>query len=183
MDDQALGINLAPCQNLGEQVPGEAGVFLSRDHPANDVAAEQIQDDVEVQVHPPGQGRQLGDVPGHDLVRCRRLQLRLDVVLGRALVAPFPALIAFSQTPVHGGNRGNQLPFAEQRGVDLPRGCVLEAFRVQMIQQCLILGGAQPPPHGGFRLALIAPPAVWIAPVPRGIQGPACRRLGNASGQ
>ena len=102
MDDQTFGGDLAACEDFAEQMPGQTGILLPRDHPADHKAAEQVQDDVEVQVQAAGQGRQLGDIPGHDLFGYGSLQLRLDMVLRRALGAPFTRLPAEAQPPVHG---------------------------------------------------------------------------------
>lgn len=164
-------------------MPGQADILLPRDHSADHKATEQVQDDVGVQVQARGQGRQFGDIPGHNLVGRGGLQLMLDMVLRRALGALFTRLPPDSQPPVHGRDRGDQLTLAEQRGMDLTRCGVLEALRVQMIKQRRILGRAQASLHGGLRLALIPPVAAGIAPVPRDLQGTTGLGLGDARRQ
>ena len=64
------------------------------DHPAHDVAAEHVQDHVQVVVGPFRRAEQLGDVPGPDLVRPAGRQLGLDrggVGGLRAPLRPSPA--------------------------------------------------------------------------------------------
>ena len=46
----------------------QGGAFAVGDPPADDVAAEDVDDDVEIEVGPFGRAHQLGDVPGPDLV-------------------------------------------------------------------------------------------------------------------
>ncbi|MCA1778392.1 MAG: helix-turn-helix domain-containing protein [Xanthomonadaceae bacterium] len=48
MDDQTFRCDLAACQDLGEQVPGQTGILLLRDHPADHIRAAKEE----------GQGRQ-----------------------------------------------------------------------------------------------------------------------------
>ena len=65
-------------------MPSQACIFLVRDHPADHVTTEQIKDHVEIQIEPASDSRQLGNVPGVDLVRRSRFQLRLGMMLYRA---------------------------------------------------------------------------------------------------
>jgi len=50
--------------------------FATGDHPADDVAAEDIEHDVKVEVSPLGWAKQLGDVPAPELVGGRGEQRR-----------------------------------------------------------------------------------------------------------
>ena len=65
MDDQALTVDLAAREDLAEQMAGQAGILLARDHPSDHVATEQVQDDVEVQVKASGQGPSPGSIAGN----------------------------------------------------------------------------------------------------------------------
>ena len=60
---------------------GQCGAFARRHHPADHVAAEDVEDDVEVEVGPLGGTAQFGDVPAPQLVGRGGQQLRL-LVLG-----------------------------------------------------------------------------------------------------
>ena len=53
---------------LGDELLGEVGALALGDHPAHDVAAEDVQDHVEVEAGPLRRPLELGDVPGPDLV-------------------------------------------------------------------------------------------------------------------
>src|SRR5438046_1681035 len=65
---------------LGDQALGQRGGLGVCDKPADDVAAEDVEDDVEVEVVPLGGPEKLGDVPGPDLVGCDGEELGLGVV-------------------------------------------------------------------------------------------------------
>ncbi len=54
---------------LLDQASGQGPVFPLRNHPADHVTAEDVEDDVEVVVDPSGRTTELGDVPRPDLVR------------------------------------------------------------------------------------------------------------------
>jgi len=53
--------------------------FSMRDHPTHHIAAEDVQDHVEVEVGPLSRPEQLSDIPGPDLVGGGSKQLRLAV--------------------------------------------------------------------------------------------------------
>ena len=63
---------------LGDQLLGQVGGLAGGDHPADDVAAVDVEDHVQVVVGPLRRAVQLGDVPGPDLVRPGGQQLGLD---------------------------------------------------------------------------------------------------------
>src|ERR1700738_5303849 len=71
------------------------GAFSVGDTPTDDAAAENVDDDVEVEVGPFGGPHQLGDVPGPDLVGRLRQQLGLFVDRMPQLLAPLPDFLAF----------------------------------------------------------------------------------------
>ena len=102
MDDQLIRLDRPARQDLAEQVTSQAGVLLARDHPADGIAAEQVQDDVQAQVEAADDHRQLRDVPSVDLVGAGRFQLRLDVVLCRALGAAFARFFSPAEQAIHG---------------------------------------------------------------------------------
>ena len=53
----------------GDEFVGELGRLPRRDHPGNHVAAEHIEDHVQVKAHPLGRTLELGDVPGPQFAR------------------------------------------------------------------------------------------------------------------
>jgi hypothetical protein len=62
-------------------------VLAVGDHPADDVAAEDVEDDVQVEVRPLDRSEELCDVPRPDLIRRSREELGLRVLRVRELVA------------------------------------------------------------------------------------------------
>jgi hypothetical protein len=55
----------------GDELMGEIGGLSRRDHPADDVAAEDVEDDVEVEADLIGQPLEVGDVPAPEPTTCR----------------------------------------------------------------------------------------------------------------
>ncbi len=69
------GLDALAAARLVDELAGEGRALLVRDHPADDVAAEDVEDDVQVEVGPLLRPEQLGDVPAPQLVRPRGEQL------------------------------------------------------------------------------------------------------------
>ena len=76
-----------------DQTLSQLGAFAIRDHPAHDVTAEHVQDDVKMIRGPFHRAAQLGDVPAPQLVGFGGQQLRLLIRRMSELVA---ALAAFA---------------------------------------------------------------------------------------
>ena len=72
-----LGLDALFVAGLFDETTGQRRVLPVCDHPADRVAAEDVEHDVEVEVRPLGRPQQLGDVPGPGLVRRRGHQLGL----------------------------------------------------------------------------------------------------------
>jgi hypothetical protein len=105
---------------LGDQRLGDQAGLAVLDSPADGVAAEHVEDHVQVEVRPLRGAEQLGDVPRPELVRPLREQLRLGVARVDELVAPLPhAAVPGGQQPVHRPLRGEVLALIEQRGIHL----------------------------------------------------------------
>jgi len=76
MDPQFCRVRDPLGDDLGEQILGQFAVLGKLHGPADGLAAEQVLDGVEVEVGAPHRGRQVGDVPGPDLVHRRGFQNR-----------------------------------------------------------------------------------------------------------
>src|SRR5215216_2013085 len=87
-------------------------------HPAHDIAAKDIQDDVEVEVGPFFRPFELGDIPRPDLVRRWGEQLRLGIDGVATRVAPLAYLLSLGQDTVHRAHRAPVLAFVKRGGVD-----------------------------------------------------------------
>ena len=156
---------------LLDQPPAQARGLPVRHHPARDVAAEDVQNDVEMEVPPLLRPEEPRDVPGPHLVGRAGHDLRLRVVRVAALSPALP------DRPVLGQGYGtSSAPSTDRRprpaaSRTLPRGrAVGEARRAQHTEDLRPLrfaqgpGGSRPgPPPPGLR-----PPAT----VERGARDP-----------
>jgi|GEM_PF-2073527 len=134
VDGQIAGHDALLSACIGDQALGQLGGFAGSHHPAHHVSAEDVQDDVEVEVDPLGRAQQLRDIPAPDLIGARSQQFRLLVLRMPKLVASLLQLAVLSQDAMHGADRAEINAFIDQGGKDLRRRLVPEAFRVQMIE-------------------------------------------------
>ena len=88
MQSELAGLNAVLCARLGDEPLGERGALVGRNHPADDVPTEDVEDDVQMKVRPLDRAEQLGDVPAPDFVGPRRQQFRRGVVRAPDLIAP-----------------------------------------------------------------------------------------------
>ena len=130
---------------VGEELRGEMLALLCGDHPVNDVAAEEVEDDVGAEEDALACGREFRDVPGPDLVGCGGRQLRLRVDMRRTLVAPLAALVGLGEHAVHRADGAEVFAPAEQGRVHLAGRLVDELVGVQDLEQSLALGVAETP--------------------------------------
>src|ERR1035437_2304474 len=100
---------------LLDQPLGQFGALPHRDHPAGDVAAEDIEDYVEVEVGPLGRPQQFGDVPTPELIGRGGQQFRLLVGRMGQLIAAFARFVSLLEQAIHGADRAVIFPFIEQR--------------------------------------------------------------------
>ena len=90
-------------------------------HPAHDAAAEDVEQDIEVEGRPAFGPPEPGDIPGPGLVGARGHQLGLGVAGMTALIAPLSHRLVRGQDPVHRALGAQILAFIEQRRDDLGR--------------------------------------------------------------
>ena len=126
---------------LLDQALGQGRAFARGHHPADDVAAEDVENDVEVEVGPLGRPEQFGDVPRPDLVGAGGQELGFRVTGMAQLVAPLAHLAVGFEDAVHGAHRAEVDALVEERGVDLARGFVDETGAVERVEDRLTLGG------------------------------------------
>ena len=132
---------------------GQFGAFARRHHPADDVAAEDVEDDVEIEVGPLGRAAQLGDVPTPKLIGRGGQQFRLLILRMDELIAALASCAILFQDAIHGPSRAKILAFIEQRGLDRGGRAILEAFGIE---------------HGANRLAFVETQrARWSRPSDR----------------
>src|SRR3954454_13036928 len=113
------------------------------DAPADDPAAEDVENDVEIEVGPFRRSGQLCDIPGPDLIGAFGEQFGLGVDRVAQLVAALPNLVMVVQNPVQGPDRAEVDALVEQGGVDLRRGEIGEARLAQLVEHGLSFFGRQ----------------------------------------
>ena len=110
------------------------------DHPADNVTAEDVQDHVEVKVSPLGWAKQLGDIPGPDLVRRGGQEFGLGISWVTELIAAFTDGGLIAEDAIHSGDRAEVVALVEQSGPDLSRGVVNESLTGKGVNNCGAFG-------------------------------------------
>src|SRR3954464_10879964 len=96
---------------------GQFRTLPVRHHPADGVAAEDIEDDVQIKVGPLYRTPQLGDVPAPQLVGRGGQQLGLPVRRRNKLMATLARFSFLFQNPVHGADGAEILALIQQGGL------------------------------------------------------------------
>jgi len=143
MQREHPALDIMAGHGLGDELLGQVGALALSDEPAHDVAAEDVQDHVEVEAHPLGRTFELGDVPRPNLIGLNSQQLGLGVGRVGELVAPLAATTVDGQQAVHRAHRAEIAALVEQRGVHRRRGGVDEALAVEGVEQQLALRNIQ----------------------------------------
>src|SRR5438093_2884064 len=126
MEPELVRLDILLFTSLLDELSCQLGPFSRSHHPADDVAAEDIEDDVQVKVGPLGQAAQLGDVPTPQLIRGGGQQFRLLISRMDELIAALARCSVLFQNPIHGSSRAKILTFIEQSRMDGCRRAVLE---------------------------------------------------------
>src|SRR5271154_7353708 len=100
MQRELVGLDALAAARLLDQLAGERSALLVRDHPADHVATEDVEDYVQVEVRPLLRPEQLGDVPTPQLVGACGEQLGTRMILVPELVAPLAHLLIRRENPV-----------------------------------------------------------------------------------
>src|SRR5437879_7188979 len=88
-----------------DQSLGQLRAFAISDHPAGNVAAEDVEDHVQVEVRPFRRSEQLGDVPAPELIGSRGHQFGLLVGRMKQLIAR-TRLVASASDTWYGSSSG-----------------------------------------------------------------------------
>ena len=121
------------------------GAFAGRDHPADHVAAEDVENDVEVKIGPLGGTAQFGDVPTPQPIGRGGQQLRFLVLGMSELITAFARGAVLSQNPIHGSRGAQILAFIEQSGLNGGGRAILKAHGVEQGAHRFALFGTQRP--------------------------------------
>ena len=84
-----------------DQDSGQVSRLALSHHPAHHIPAEDVEDDIQIEVAPHRRTAQFGDVPRPHLIGGRGQQLRLGGGRVPQWVAPFPDLVLDGQHPIH----------------------------------------------------------------------------------
>jgi hypothetical protein len=139
MNGQLPGSNALLRAGFPDQLLRQRRTLPTGDHPADGITAEDVQDDVEVEVSPLGWTQQLGDVPRPDLIGTGGQQLWLLVSRVTELVTPFSDLIVLVEDAIHGPDRAKILAFIEQGGIHLSWRLIDKPFGIELSQDGLPL--------------------------------------------
>ena len=139
VDGELLGFNVLLATALGDEAFRERGTFSLCQHPANHVAREDIEDDVEVVIGPLDGAAKLGDIPRPNLVGRFGQQLRLGVIRMAPLIPALSDLVVRLQNPIHRANRAEVDSLVQQRRPDLGRRLVDETLGVQCTKDLFTL--------------------------------------------
>ena len=143
MDRERAWLDALFGDGLGNQLPGQFGAFTRRDQPADDIAAEDVEDHVQLEAGPFERPFELRDVPTPDLIGSGGQQFGLEVGGVSELIAPFACLAVGGQQAVHGAHRAQIDALVEQGGVDARRRAIGKALAAQHVAQRLPLGMAE----------------------------------------
>ena len=124
---------------FGNQALGQGSTFSMGDHPAHDVAAEDVQDHVQVEVGPLDRAANLRDVPTPNLIGRLGQQLGFLVFRMAQLVPAFLDFAVFRQNSVHGTNRAEVGVLVQKRGPDLGWRPVDEYRRTKYVEDLLTI--------------------------------------------
>ena len=117
-----------------DQSLGQFGAFAIRDHPAHNVAAKNIEDDIEMIGGPFHRAAQLGDVPTPQLVGRGGQQLGLLIGRMRKLIAALATFAMRFQQAIHGANGAMKPAFIEQRRIHLRGRAILKTLLMKASQ-------------------------------------------------
>ena len=93
MKGELVALDALALTGLANQLLGETGGLSMRDHPADDLSAEDVENHVEVVIGPLRWAVELGDVPAPELIGASCEQLGRGIVRASKLASPFAAFV------------------------------------------------------------------------------------------
>src|SRR5260370_29293312 len=101
MQSESTGLDVLFFATFLDQSMGQLRTFAISDHPAGNVAAEHVQDHVEIKIVPFCWSEQLADVPAPELIGSVGHQFRLLVGRMNQLIATFAVLATLLHSALH----------------------------------------------------------------------------------
>src|ERR1700685_1500518 len=102
MESEGPGSNVFLLHGVCDELLGEIRRLSMSDQPADDVAAVDVEDHVEMEAGPFGRAFQFGDIPGPHFVGPDRQELARGVERMNSLTAALARLMLDCQEPIHG---------------------------------------------------------------------------------
>ena len=116
----------------GDKVLGLFSRLLVGNHPADHKAAEDVEDDVEIQIDPLGDEQQAGDIPRPDAIGSLCAQLWLDIDRPAGLSTPLTHKTVLSgEAAIHGAPVAQIRAFRQQAAIDLTRRGIHKSVAVK----------------------------------------------------
>src|SRR3954468_4247304 len=138
MQDKGTGEAALGPDRFAHEIGGVLGAFALVDLPGNDLAAEDVEDQVEVEEHAPDWTRHPGDVPAPDLAGAAGAVAGRRFATHRRLgPAAMVLLLCRPQDAVEAGLRGEIAALVRQAGHDLAGRQALEGLAVADLQHGL----------------------------------------------
>src|ERR1700704_1156007 len=134
MDRQRSRLDPLFRAGIGNEPFGQLRAFAISDHPAHYVAAENIEDHVEIEVCPSLRAEQFRDVPAPELGGTGGQQFGLRVSRMDHLVAPLTYLALAIENPVHRANRAMITALIQKRGINRGRRAVVKSLLMETRQ-------------------------------------------------
>src|SRR3989337_306334 len=104
MNRELALLNILLCAGFTDNLLRQCSRFSQCDHPADDIAAEDVQNHIQVKVGPFYWTEELSNVPRPDLVRGRSQKLRFLIHRVAQLVPAFLDLFIGVEYAVHGAD-------------------------------------------------------------------------------
>ena len=139
MQGELAGRDIMLGDGVVEQGFEQRGAFRVGDLPGDDPAAENIDDDIEIEVAPFRRPHQFRDVPGPNLIWAFGEKFGLLIDGAAQLPAPFADFVMLGENAIHGADRAQIDALVEQAGVDFGWSQIDEPRLPQQVENDLAL--------------------------------------------
>ena len=137
MQGELAGWHVMLGDGVVKQSREQGSTFSIGDAPADNASAEDIQDDVKIEIGPFRGSLEFGDVPRPDFIWPHRQQFRLGIDGMAELLAARANFVVGMEDPIQGAHRAMVGALVEQSGVDFGRGLIDKAGRPKQIEHGL----------------------------------------------
>src|SRR5437867_3147333 len=142
---ELIGTHAFSGAGFGDERLGQLSRLALGDHPTDHIAAEHVQNHVQIVVGPRRAAFELGNVPAPQLSGPRGEQLWLGIGRAPHLLAPLAHFVRCRQDAVHGAPRAEVNLFVEQGRIHLAHRAILKAWTIEHVTHGGALLGTQGP--------------------------------------